>query len=213
MNIVSVPIAIPVKRGTVDLLENSISIHQFQIDEILRHSRKKTSLEWIKTKRGIKIPLTSIQQKEVVQIKDQLIHYMSPSKNPKELLLRRRGFGFAKHAFHRILERIERLSEEEIQSLGTTDYNFAINPNTLEIIVKSLIDSNKSTSFAEWKGHPYLNFNFVCEIEDRELEITVNFQLGILIVTMIVSKETGYFIREVYSFENGNPVKKPSPYN
>ena len=192
--------------------EDSIQLYQHQIDAIRKHATKKTQQGWLSSSRGIKIPLTLDQQAAIINVKDQVFQLLSPSKNPREILLQRRGFGFAKHAFERVLERIERLTDEDLRSLGTTDYQYAVHPETLEKVVESLVKSKQVQSFAEWKGYPYLNFNFLCSLDDRELDIIVNFELGILIVTLIINKETGYFVREVYSFEEGNPVKKPSPY-
>jgi len=212
LRIVPIPIPINVKRGIVEIKEDSIQLHQHQVDKIRKYAISKTQQGWISSTRGIKIPLTPQQQTEIVKVKDQVFKFLSPSKNPKEILLQHKGFGFANHAFERILERIERLSEEDLEALGITDYRYAVHPETLEKVVGSLVDSKKVQTFAEWKGYPYLNFNFLCSFDDRELEIVVNFELGILIVTLIINKETGYFVREVYSIENGNPIKKPSPY-
>lgn len=212
MNIVSVPIPINVKNGIVMLEEDSIQIHQHQVDIINKYAIKKTRLGWLSGSRGIRIPLTPQQQTMILNVKDQVLQLLSPSKDPREVLLQRRGFGFAKHAFKRILQRIERLSDEDIQALGVTDYRYAVYPETLENLVESLIDSQKVQPFAVWKGYPYLNYSFLCYLGDRELDIVVNFELGILIVTLIINKDTGYFVREVYSIENGNPIKKPSPY-
>lgn len=212
MQIVSIPIPIRVKHGHAMIEEDSIQLHQNQVDKIKREARKKTKEEWIKSRSGVKINLTGDQQKAILGVKDQILEYLSSSKNPKEILQRQRGFGFAKHAFERILERVERLTPEDIEALGTINYNATVHPETLEKIVSSLVESQIVHSEAEWKGYPYLNFKFLCSYDGRELEILVNFATGILIITLIVKKETGYFVREIYSFENVDPIKKPSSY-
>jgi hypothetical protein len=194
------------------LKDDSIQLHEHQIKIIKKHAMSKSEWEWISSARGIKIPLTAQQKITLVSLKDQVFQLLSPSKDPKEILLQRRGFGFANHAFERILERVERLSEEEVKALGVTNYQYAVYPETLENVVGSLIDSQKVKSFAVWKGYPYLNYSFLCNLDDRELDIVVNFELGILIVTLVINKETGYFVREVYKIEVGKPIKKPSPY-
>ncbi|WP_144481477.1 hypothetical protein, partial [Cytobacillus oceanisediminis] len=199
MTIVSVPIPIPVKNGVIMLEEDSIYLLQSQVDKIKQEAIRKTQHGWLTAGRGVKIPLTTQQQIAVVGIKDQLMQLLSPTRDPREVLLQRRGFGFAKHAFERILERIERLSTQEIQALGVSDYRYAVHPETLENVVASLMESQTVQSFAEWKGYPYLNYCFVCNLDDRELDVVVNFELGILIITLIINKETGYFVREVYS--------------
>lgn len=212
MNIVPIPIPINVKDGIVMIQEDSILLHQHQVDLIKTHAIKKTKQKWLSSKSGIKIPLTPQQQQDIVSVKDRVIQWLSPSKDPQEILLQRRGFGFAKHAFERILERVERLSGEELKIIGKRNYQYAIYPETLEEVVGSLIDSQQVKSLAVWNGHPYLNYNFECFLGKRELDIVVNFELGILIVTLVMNRDTGYFVREVYSFENGKAIKKPSPY-
>jgi len=74
------------------------------------------------------------------------------------------------------------------------------------------VNSQIVHSEAEWKGYSHLNFKFMCTYDGRDLEIVINFSTGILIVTLIITKETGYFVREIYSFEENNPIKKPSSY-
>lgn len=212
MNIIPIPIPINVKNGIVMIQEDSIQLHQHQVDEIRKKAIKKTQQGWLSSNKGIKITLTPQQQLNIVNVKDQIFQLLSPSKDPKEILLQRRFFGFSKHAFERILERVERLSEGELNAIGYRNYQYAVHPDTLEKVVESLMNSQKVDSFAEWKGHSFLNFNFICFLDDRELDIVVNFELGILIVTLIINKETGYFVREIYSIEDGKSIKKPSPY-
>lgn len=207
----SMPINIAVKNGTIPLMEDTIQLTQKQINFIQRHATKKTENEWLHAPRGLKIELTKQQQADVLYVKDQVINVLSPSKSPSEILMQRKAFGFEKHAFKRILERIERLTDDEIEALGTT-YEYAVYPETLEKVVASLMNSQNVTSFAEWKGYHYLNFNFIGNYDDREIEIVVNFEQGILIITVIIKKETGYFVREVYTVENEETIKKPSPY-
>jgi len=209
---ISIPIPITVKNGQVMLEEDSIQLHQHQVREIKRQALTKTKVEWLKSSKGIKINLTSDQQKKLVDAKDQVLQYLSSTKNPKEILSQEIGFGFAIHAFERILERVERLSPKDFEALGTRSYSAAIHPETSEKIVSSLVNSQIVHSEAEWKGYSHLNFKFMCTYDGRDLEIVINFSTGILIVTLIITKETGYFVREIYSFEENNPIKKPSSY-
>lgn len=207
---VSIPVSIRVKDGFVELKEDSIQLHPHQIRKINKYATNKTKEQW-HSFQGVKIELTSKQRDDVVALKDQIFEYLSSTKNPREVLQRQRGFGFSQHAFKRVLERVERLTDQDIQVLAK-NYKVVVYPETLEKIVSSLIDSQVVSVEAEWKAHPFLNFCFVCGYDERELEIIVNFQVGILIVTLIMKKETGYFVREVYTFEDDIPIKKPSPY-
>lgn len=209
---VQIPVSIRVKDGYVQLSEDSIQLHPFQLRQIRKQAAKKTKSQWHSSLDGVKIDLTSDQRADLIALKDQIFGYLSSSKNPVEILQQQRGFGFAKHAFKRILERVERLSEQDMKALGGVNYSVMVHPETLEKIVSSLIDSKVVHVEAAWKAHPFLNFCFVCGYDERELEIIVNFQVGIMIVTLIMKKESGYFIREVYSIENDIPIKKPSPY-
>jgi len=207
---IKVPIKIKVKDKHVDLMENNIPLYGYQIKIIEKESIHRTQEEWLSSKSGVSIPLRPEQMEKILLVKDQVIQLLSPDRNPEELILKRRGFGFSKHAFERALTRIERLSEEELNDLGS-NYSYSIDPETLEKIAESLINSKTVYEKAEWKAFPYLNFKFLSKYDDRDIEIVVNFKLGILIVTLIVVKETGFFVREVYSFtDKGELIKKPS---
>lgn len=212
MKIVPIPIPISVRNGNVMITEDNILLHPYQVNKIKRLAHRKTKEEWTLSRSGIKIDLTTDQKKAVVNVKNQILEYLSKTKNPKEILKQGIGFGFASHALERVLEKVERLSQEDINALGTKSYHAAVHPETLEKIVSSLADSQIVHTEAEWKGYPYLNFKFLCTYDDRDLELIVNFEQGILIITLIVKKETGFFIREIYSFENASPIKKPSSY-
>lgn len=212
LKIVPVPISIRVKDKLVYIEEDNIELHEHQIDLIKKHSRKKTEKGWLDSSRGIKIKLTPEQQSTIVDVKNQIFEYLSSTKDPKEILKQERGFGFSKHAFTRILERVERLTEDEINELQSRSFGPVIYPETLEKIVSSLISTKNVHAEAEWKGYPYLNYKFLCNLDGRELEIVVNFELGVLIITLIMKRDTGYYIREVYSMEKGIPLKKPSSY-
>lgn len=202
-SIVTVPIQIQVRGKKILLKDDSISLYQYQIDKINRYANRKTQIEWINSSKGIEIKLTPFQQQQVISTKEAILDILSFSRDPKQLLLRKRGYGFTNHAFERVLGRIERLSDEQVQLLGP-QYKLAVHPETLERLTESIINSKEATAFAEWKGYPYLNYGLVCNLDDRELEVIVNFEIGILVVTMIVEKETGYFVREVYSFDGEN---------
>lgn len=212
MHIVRVPISINVKNGVVRLAEDNIHLYSYQVQKIKKHAYRKTKDEWIRAHSGLKIHLTNEQQKAILNVKDQILEYLSTTKNPKEILGKEVGFGFAKHAFERVLERVERLSQEDINALGTSSYSAVVYPETLEKIVSALADSQHVHAEAEWKGYPYLNYKFLCTYDDRNLELIVNFETGILIITLIIKQETGFYIREIYSFENTSPIKKPSSY-
>ncbi|WP_332699367.1 hypothetical protein [Halalkalibacter lacteus] len=204
---VVVPIKIPVRGKEILLKEDSTPLFPYQIKIIKRKSRSKTEGQWLSAAKGIKIPLTKDQRKEVVLVKDSIINILDSTRDPKRLLMVKRGFGFTDHAVERVLTRIERLSEEELELLGP-NYKFSINQETLEKITQSLIDSKEVNQFAEWKGHPYLNFGLNCKYDDRDVDIIVNFAIGILIVTMIVVKETGYAVQNIYSFDGKTFTKK-----
>lgn len=209
---VTIPISIPVRDKVIQLHEDNITLYQSQVNEIKRRSRSKTQMQWLRSASGIRIPLDESQQSQILNVKEQVINYLTPNKNAEELLKVGRGFGFSKHAYLRVLGRVERFSDEEIVFLGPNPV-MGIHPETLEKITQSLIDSDKVKQYAEWKGHPYLNFVFECKYDDdRELDIVVNFETGVFIVTLIVTRETGYFIRELYSLDpKGQFEKKPSP--
>lgn len=197
---VSVPVPIRLKDKTIYLKEDCIDLYPFQIRLIKHRAKSKTEKEWLDSKtKGIKIPLSKIQQFQVVKFKQDLIKLLSPDNTAKTLLAREHGYGFSKHAFKRLLERVERLSDDEIEELGS-NYEFAVNKETVEGITDALIRSTEVKERAEWKGHSYLNYSFICNYENRELDIVANFELGILVVTMVVTKETDYYIREIYKF-------------
>lgn len=202
MRIATIPISIKVKDGLVLLEDNSIPLYQYQINQIKKHAVKRTKKGWLSTRNpGIKIQLSFEQREQLVEVKNKIITFLSPAKDPKIILSKRNGISFSKHSTLRILDRIERLTPEEIEALGKTDYLYAIHPETLEKIVESLINSNTADSYAEWKGYPYLNYSFLCSYDDREIRITVNLENGILLITLIVDKETGYYIGESYSLK------------
>lgn len=204
---IKVPIAIPVKGKSIWLKEDSIALFPYQIKMIKKHSKYKTEGQWLSLNKGIKIPLTKEQREGIILAKDNIINILSSSRDPKALLQINHGFGFTDHAFSRVLTRIERFSEEEFNLLGE-NYKFTINQETLEKITQSLIDSKEAKEFAEWKGYPYLNFGLNCKYDDRDVDIIVNFEIGILIITMIVVKETGYAVQNIYTFDGKKFSKK-----
>lgn len=197
---VPVPIPIRLKDKTIYLKEDCIGLHSFQIELIKNQARRKTEKEWLDPDtKGVKIPLSTMQQFEIVKFKQELINVLSPDNTAKALLAREHGYGFSQHALKRVLERVERLPQDEVDDLGP-NYRFAVNSETVEGLTDALINSTLVNKRAEWKGHPYLNYSFICNYQDRELDIVVNFELGILVVTMVVTKETGYYVREIYKF-------------
>lgn len=197
---IPVPVNIRLKDKTIQLKEDCIGLHPFQMNIIKRQAIKKTEREWLHPgTKGVKIPLLKPQQFAIVKFKQDLIAMLSPDNKAKTLLAREHGYGFSQHAFKRLLERVERLPQHEVEELGP-NYSFAVNEETVEGITEALINSTAVKERAEWKGHPYLNYSFICNYGDRELDIVVNFELGILVVTMVVIKETGYYVREIYKF-------------
>jgi hypothetical protein len=205
---VKVPVQIQLKDKSIDLKEDNITLYTYQVDLIKKAAIHKTEKEWLESKRGVKIPLRSEQKRQILCVKDDIINLLSPSRSP-QILLMSKNFGFTKHAVGQALKRIEKLTEDEIRDLGP-NYMYSVQPETLEKIAKSLIDSKVVASDAEWKGFPFLNFTFVGEYDNKDIEIVVNFEFGILIITLIVVKETGFYIREVYRFnDKGKLIKKP----
>lgn len=192
------PIPVNLKDKVVSIEEDNIDLYSHQLNAVQSQARRKTEMEWLSSPSGIKITLTRTQQEQIVDVKDQLFNFMSPNKDPKEVLNKTGNVGFTSHAFDRILERVERFSREEIEK---NRIKTIIDPETLEKIIEALIRTKNVFYKAEWKGSPYLNYTFLCELEGRKLDIVVNFETNILIITIVVSKETGYFVREVYSYD------------
>lgn len=196
--IIQTPISINLKDKVASIEEDNIDLHPHQVRIIKNEASRKTKKEWLDSSRGVKIPLTSDQQIQILSVKDQLFNYLSPSKDPKEVLSKSGGVAFTSHASERLLERIERLSREEFEKKGPLRI---VDPETLEKIIESLIHAKNVLNKAEWKGEPYLSYTFLCELEDRELDVVVNFETNILIITIVVKKDTGYRIGEVYSYD------------
>lgn len=198
MEQINVPTEVVVKDGTVLLKEDSIKLFKDQIEEITKYSQQLTGEEWRKSVSGIKVKLSKYQREELVNIKDKIVHLLSPAKKPREILSQRANFGFSKHALKRVLSRIEGLTDAEIAQIDGEKYYFAVHPETLEKIVQALIDSKEVEEYAEWKAYPYLNFNYICTFDSKEIKITVNFQQGIFIITLIVIKNTGFSMRDFF---------------
>lgn len=192
------PVSITLKDKTILFEEDNIDIYPHQLRTITNNSRQKTEKEWLGSQSGVKIILTPTQQRQIINVKDQLFGFLSPTKDPKEILSKKGGVAFTSHARDRILERVERLSKEEIETGGTVRI---VDPETLEKIIEALIKAKNVFNKAEWKGSAYLNYTFLCEIEGRELDIVVNFATNVLIITIVVSKDTGYRIGEIYSYD------------
>lgn len=207
MSKIKPPIPVDLKDKVVSIEEDNIDLYSHQIQVIRRQAKQKTEMEWKRSSRGVKITLTPTQQAEILSVKDMLFNFLSSSKDPKEVLSKSGGVAFTLHARERMLERVERLSREEFEKNGTLRI---VDSETLEKIIGSLIHAKHVFNQAEWKGAPYLNYKFLCEIDDRELEIVVNFGSNILIITVIVWKDTGYRIGEIYEYnkEEKRYIKK-----
>ena len=192
------PILINLKDKNITLEEDNIDLHFHQVRDIKNAAKRKTEMEWLRSSGGVKINLTPTQQQQILNVKDQLFTFLSPNKDPKEVLSKHGAVAFTSHASDRILERVERLSKEELEADKTLRI---IDPNTLENIIEALINAKNVFYKAEWKGSPYLNYTFLCDIEGRKLDVVVNFETNILIITVVVTKETGYRIGEVYLYD------------
>lgn len=213
MSIVSVPFSVRTKDN-IELMvrEDTIDLYEFQKKDMKSKARLKRLTDWRRSHSGVKISLTQGQRKDLVAVKDAIFNALSSTRNPKEILSHQsRAFEFAPHSFKRILERIERLTEDEIAALGTPHTKYPVEVKTLENLVEALGCSKVVDIKAEWKVYePYLNFSFICGLDKREFEMVVNFENGILIVTLFMKKETGFFVREVYSLNGDRVNKKPS---
>lgn len=201
MSTIQPPIPVRVKDKTLSIEEDNIVLHSHQVRAIRTAARRKTEIEWLNSRSGVKVTLTAGQQIQILNVKDQIFHYLSPNKSPKEILRKTGSIGFAIHAFDRILERVERFSEEEIDEMKKDTTPVIIDPDTLEKIIEALIHSQKVFHKAEWNGFPYLNYTFLCYLGDRELDVVVNFDAKVLIITIVVSIDTGYFVREKFSYD------------
>lgn len=214
MTIVNVPFNIYTKnrRNVVVVREDTIQLHEFQKRQMQNGARLKSLRDWHRSPFGVKVTLTPDQQNDLIAVKDAIFTALSSTKNPKEILWHQsRAFQFTPHAFKRILERVERLTEEEIEILGTPHSAYPVEPETLENLVEALGCSKVVRIKAEWKVYePFINFSFICELENRQVEMVVNFENGILIVTLFIKKETGFFVREIYSIDGKSIKKKPS---
>lgn len=187
---------IRLRTGTIiPLLEDTITLHPWQVREIAKYARTRTREQWHGAKQGIPIELTRSQREELILAKDAVINYLTPSRDPKELI-RNPQFGFEPHAYARILERIERLTEDQLAEIGFPKYHLAAHPETLEKLAETLINSSEVEKTAHWKAFPYLTFTFSGSYDDRVIKLVLSFENGIVLVTVVVDLETGYFIRE-----------------
>lgn len=208
LSIVQPPVPIRVRDKTLYIEEDNIVLYSHQMQDIRKQARRRSEREWLCSDSGVKVTLTSTQQQQILHVKDQIFNFLSPSKDPKEVLRKKGSIGFTVHASERILERVERLSVKEVEEINKEEVYSIIDPHTLEKIVESLIKTDSVYSKAEWKGYPYLNYTFLCQLGDRTLDVVVNFGVNILIITISVKKDSGYLVREIYSYDQKGIYKK-----
>jgi hypothetical protein len=106
------PILINLKDKNINLEEDNIDLYFHQVRDIKNAAKRKTEMEWLRSSGGVKINLTPTQQQQILNVKDQLFTFLSPNKDPKEVLSKHGAVAFTSHASDRILERVERLSKE-----------------------------------------------------------------------------------------------------
>lgn len=183
-------------RGSrVALEEDSIIIEPYQLNRIRRYANTRTKRA-IRKSTGCKIRLTHDQKEQLLVVKNLVLQQLSPSFNAAEILRSPQGFGFENHSCKRILQRIERYGEDEIK-LIPSPYFLAVHPETLENLVETLVNATEVDNYAYWKAYPYLTFSFTGDFEDRKIKVSLTFENGILIITVVNTFETGYYIREV----------------
>lgn len=192
-------------------VENNINLKSWQIDKIRKEAVQKTKSEWRKSKHGIKIDLTPSQRRDILNVKNQVINSLAPSGSPKELFDPRVGskFRFEPHAYERIIERLEPLTDDEksaiLRTKSPSTYRFAIHQETLEKTAEVLIKSNVVSKEAHWKAYRTLTYGFEGEYDQKKIRVVVRFDRGMVVVTLISIEEHGYYIGET---KTGNKLKK-----
>lgn len=175
---------ISLKDKKITLEESIIVLSEKQIEKILNESSLKTSKEWEKVKRGVKIPLTKDQINEIIAAKDEIVAGLTPRELIDSDLV-----DMLPHAMKRAIERLEGMEAKK-------PYELAMKRETYEKIAQVLIESSALEDKAEWKGGSYLRYNFKGKVDENELVVSISFEETMLVITVIVKERRGFFGHE-----------------
>lgn len=195
-------ITIPLKNGSVELIQNIITLNERQIDEIFKQAPTKNKNEWLSPRtKALRIRMTEDQIQKVVDWKNAVVKYLSPDGSG-EKLLKSGGIGFSNHAFDRIDERLleknaENVLAKEIKGkLGLIEdsdvFVEASSPEVQAEILEVLIHSEKLDPYFEWKVYPHLTFKFKGAFREDIIGIAIALSRRSLIVTITIEERHGF---------------------
>lgn len=172
---------IPLKDGEIPFEESIIVLSQKQIDKILNEAKLKTKGEWHnKGTKGVKVPLTQDQIKKVIEVKNEIVEGQTLEELRNSDLI-----DVLPHAVERAIERLE--------GQESKGYQEPLRKETYDKILKALIESEVIEKNAEWKGTPYLRYNFVSKVEENDIVISISFEESMLVITVIMKNRKGFF--------------------
>lgn len=194
-------VTIPLKNGSVELIQNIITLSEKQIDEIFKEAPSKDQNEWLSPKtKALRIKMTQDQIQKVIDWKNALVEYLSPDRSAEDL--QKSGkIGFSGHAFDRIDERLLEdtesvLAKEIKEKLGFAErkdvFVEASSPEMQLEILDVLIHSEKLDPYFEWKAYPHLTFKFKGAFRGGIIGIAIALSKKSLIVTITIDERYGF---------------------
>ncbi|MDU9695798.1 hypothetical protein O0Q50_32035 [Priestia aryabhattai] len=203
---ITVPLRINVRRGSVLLEEDSMVFETDQITKIRRKARTKTKFGWLGSKTGVKIDLTKTQMNDVLAVKNAVVYYLTGGSGDPAAMVANRDVGFGIHANIRMIERLEALTQEEKEDIlintPNEDLYLFVSPATMLDVAESFIKSNEVESKAEWKAFPYLTYTFRGKYKDKTISMAVTFENGVFFVTLIDIINHNYLVGETETGRN-----------
>ncbi|MCD1258170.1 hypothetical protein B5M42_004865 [Paenibacillus athensensis] len=141
--------------------QDIIELNAKQQNYIHQVSSNRTQSEWIALDKGIKIPLDSSQQTEIISLKNSLV----AGKDRRDLI-RDDTIVFTQHARERIAVRVDKATESTPPSV-----------DSVLLVIQLVIDSDRVDAHAEWKGFTNLTYTLYHTEYDERFKITVSFEM------------------------------------
>lgn len=143
------------------IFQDIIELSTEQQKYILEVSGKRTQCEWLSLDKGIKIPIDSKQQAEIITLKNGLV-----SGKDKLKLIKDNTIVFTQHARERIAVRVDRVSKDAPPSV-----------ESILLVIQLVIDSDVVGEEAEWKGYTNLAYTLYHTEYDERFKVTVSFEM------------------------------------
>ncbi|HHT7061365.1 TPA: hypothetical protein ACTZ5S_003769 [Bacillus cereus] len=140
--------------------------------------------DWHKpTTKGIKVRLHPLQRQAILDYKNELVSQFRDADD----FLDSGALQIYPHGKERIQERVE---GKDIEKTILT--NSPLDPDAYLDIAQAIMDSQTVEKDAHWKAYPFLTYSFTHNIGQSLYTISVNFQNGIIVVTVFPKHKVGF---------------------